>query len=246
MSGKPLTALVTGADHGLGACLVGVLAERGYFVFAGRRVQEHDEIDDIAARHAGRIVRVPLDVSSDSSVADAVLRVKREADGIDLLFNSAGVLGDITSTIPGPVDFADVISTYNVNAVGPLRVMNAFFSLFLAGTAKIAVSVSSESGSVGTCGRQDWYAYCMSKSALNMASALVHNRLRSFGGRVIVVHPGWMRTWMRGSLDLKAEIAPEEAARGIMGIVERALSGEKIFGGPQPAFLDYRGVPMNW
>jgi NAD(P)-dependent dehydrogenase (short-subunit alcohol dehydrogenase family) len=246
MIGRDHAALVTGADHGLGAALSGALAERGCRVFAGRHGMGRDRIDELSDMFKGLIIPVPMDVSSDKSVAEGAGLIARATDRIDLIFNNAGVLGATDPVIPGRLDFDDILSTYNVNAVGPLRVINAVYRLLAAGQTRIAVSVSSEAGSVGTCGRRDGYGYCMSKAGLNMASALVHNLLRPIGGVVIVVHPGWMRTWMRGARDEEAPITPERSAEGILKIVERAMAGEEIFRGAQPAFLDCQGRPMPW
>jgi NAD(P)-dependent dehydrogenase (short-subunit alcohol dehydrogenase family) len=240
------TALVTGADHGLGAALSGALAERGCTVFAGRYRTAPDRLDEILERHPKRIIPLALDVSSNESVLHALENVAGQVSRIDLLINNAAILGRIEPTIPGPVDFDDVLGAYNVNAVGPLRMVNAFFPSLLAGGVKIVVNISSEAGSVGTCGRDGWYAYCMSKSALNMASALIHNRIRPLGGKVIVVHPGWMKTWMRGALDMEADLFPEQSAAGILALIDRALAGDPIFGGERPAFIDVNGIRMPW
>jgi NAD(P)-dependent dehydrogenase (short-subunit alcohol dehydrogenase family) len=58
----------------------------------------------------------------------------------------------------------------NVNSVGPLRVARAFLPLLQAGDRRICF-VSSEAGSIAMCNRDAFSGYCMSKTALNMASA---------------------------------------------------------------------------
>ncbi len=255
---KGKTALVTGADRGLGAALCGALAARGCAVFAGlyqdgsnaaggRNGPLPDRGDGPASdARAGRIIPVPLDVTSRSSVEAAAAFAAEKTDGIDVLINNAGVLGDIESRLMGEIDYQDILSVYSLNAVGPLRVINAFSRLLLAGETRVVVNISSEAGSVSGCTREGWFAYCMSKSALNMLSAIVHNAVRPHGGKVLNVHPGWMRTWMRGHLDSEATESAEESAEGIAGLIERAAGGDPAFTGKTPAYVDYRGRPMSW
>jgi NAD(P)-dependent dehydrogenase (short-subunit alcohol dehydrogenase family) len=135
---------------------------------------------------------------------------------------------------------------YDVNALGPLRVAGAFLPLLRGGRTRIVVNVSSEAGSIAGCGRDSWYGYCMSKAALNMASALMHNTLRPLGGCVVVVHPGWVRTWMRGHLDEDADLSPAESAAGIIEQIDRARRGDALFRQERPAFIDWKGDTLPW
>jgi NAD(P)-dependent dehydrogenase (short-subunit alcohol dehydrogenase family) len=239
-----LKVFVTGCGRGVGAALAQALHERGAFVFAGFHPRETGPSDP--PQQADRLVPVPIDVADTASVVAAADFVGSRTRGVDLLLNVAGVLGDITTTLPGILDENDMHRTYDVNAVGPLRVVNAFYSLLLAGRTRLVVSISSEAGSISTCTRTGWFAYCMSKAALNMASAIMHNTLRPVGGRVIVMHPGWVRTWMRGTLDTAADLSPREAAEGVLSQVDRALADPLVFAGERPAFIDEEGEPLSW
>jgi NAD(P)-dependent dehydrogenase (short-subunit alcohol dehydrogenase family) len=239
-------AFVTGADRGLGASLAAALLARGCRVFAGRLSSNSGALEALAGRFADKLLIVPLDIASDESVARAARRAGEAADRIDILINNAAILGDIESRLGGSIDFPDILRVFDVNAVGPLRVTNALAGLLLAGDSRLVVNISSESGSIGLCSRDGWFAYYMSKSALNMQSALVHNDLRPRGGKVVVIHPGWMRTWMRGALDSAAPNSPDQSAEGIIAIIERAMSGDPAFSADRPAYLDFQGKPLPW
>jgi NAD(P)-dependent dehydrogenase (short-subunit alcohol dehydrogenase family) len=239
-----VTVFLTGCGRGVGAALAEGLRDRGASVFAGFHPGETGLSDPPRPGH--RLVPVPIDVSDTASVLTAADLVGSRTRSLDLLLNVAGVLGDITTSVPGILDEQDMHRTYDVNAVGPLRVINAFFPLLLAGRTRLVVSISSEAGSISPCTRTGWFAYCMSKAALNMASAIVHNTLRPLGGRVIVMHPGWVRTWMRGTLDAAADLSPREAAEGILSQVDRALADPGLFAGERPAFINPRGEPLPW
>jgi NAD(P)-dependent dehydrogenase (short-subunit alcohol dehydrogenase family) len=115
---------------------------------------------------------------------------------------------------------------YNVNALGPLRVVEAFLPLTDRSEFKRLCFVSSEAGSINRCARTGWYGYNMSKTALNMAVKLLFNRLRPEGYTFRVYHPGWMRTYMRGAKSTEATLEPEEAAVPALAYILRNRAGE--------------------
>ncbi|RUS45114.1 SDR family oxidoreductase [Cohnella sp. AR92] len=235
-------ACVTGADHGLGLAFAEGLLERGYSVVAGRYAAGEGALGRLAEKHPDRLTLVPLDIASDGSVAAAAAHIRGLTDRLDLLINNASILGDIHAKATDPLNFEEMQKVYNVNALGALRVTNALVPLVLRSEDKLVVNISSEAGSIGSCWRDSWFAYCMSKAALNMQSALVHNELKPSGGQVMVFHPGHVRTYMRGTLDETGSLTPAESAGSILGWVAR----HKEFMGEKPVFLDYRGEALDW
>ena len=233
---------VTGADRGIGLELVKGLLGQGYRVFAGRYLTDYSGLEELRSIHGNKLALLDLDVSEEESVERAVEAMKASAGRLDLLVNNAAILGDIVNGIGDELDFAQIEEVFRVNAVGPLRMSNALYPLLLAGEEKLIVNISSEAGSIGDCYRESWFGYCMSKSALNMQSALIHNRLRKCGGQVLVIHPGWVQTWMQGKLDAQAAITPEQSATAIcQRMAERAM-----FLGDAPAYIDYKGARLPW
>src|SRR6266542_2380991 len=128
-------ALVTGASRGIGRALVADLAGRGLEVVAtARRV---DDLTDLPAAQ-----RLPLDVTSDSSVAAAV----RAAGRIDVLVNNAAVsVAAPVEDTPAPV----ALAMFDTNVVGPLRLISAFLPGMRERGGGMVVNVSSEAGPVG-------------------------------------------------------------------------------------------------
>ncbi len=60
--------------------------------------------------------------------------------------------------------------------------------------------------------RTAWYAYCMSKAALNMGVKLMFNHLHPEGYTFRLYHPGWVRSYMGGQKNTEADLEPEVAA----------------------------------
>jgi NAD(P)-dependent dehydrogenase (short-subunit alcohol dehydrogenase family) len=183
-----------------------------------------------------------LDIGNEDSVVAAKEVILKYTDHLDLLINNAAVLGDIQATVHDLIDLQEIQEVFNINTLGPLRVTQALLPLLLKGERKLIANISSEAGSIGSCGRNSWYAYCMSKSALNMQSQLIHNGIKELGGQVLVIHPGWVQSYMQGQLDKDATLTPEQSATQI---VQLLLRSEK-FKGEQAVFVDYKGQVLSW
>ncbi|WP_197035551.1 SDR family NAD(P)-dependent oxidoreductase [Paenibacillus sp. UNC451MF] len=207
------TALVTGADRGLGLSLTKQLAERGWRVFAGSYLPDWPELTELSALYGDSITIVNLDIASDESVQQALGKVKLHAAHLDAVIHNAGVSSPLNDrTIKQNPDYDDMLRVYNVNAVGMLRVTSAFLPLTNAGELKRLCIVSSEAGSISRSRRESWYGYCMSKAALNMGVKLLFNILQPQGYTFRLFHPGWMKTYMSGHKNTIAELEPDDVA----------------------------------
>ncbi|NGZ76728.1 SDR family NAD(P)-dependent oxidoreductase [Saccharibacillus alkalitolerans] len=206
-------AVVTGADRGLGLALAEGLLARGWRVFAGSYLPDWPQLRELEQRYPGTLIILPLDVSSDSSVLAAAAAVEERTRSIDLLINNAGVITDKNEdSIRVPQDYDEMIRLYQVNSLGPVRTSEAFHPLLERGELKRICFVSSEAGSIGKAERTAWFAYCMSKAALNRGVRTLFDRLRPDGYTFRLYHPGWMRTYMSGEKNNEAELEPSESA----------------------------------
>jgi NAD(P)-dependent dehydrogenase (short-subunit alcohol dehydrogenase family) len=235
-------AFVTGTDHGLGFELVKILLTKGYTVFAGCYSNMFHGYQDLSRDYNKTLHLLHLDVSDTDSVKSAKASILKVTDKLDLLINNAAVLGDINLTIEDEIDFEELEHVIKVNTLGTLKVTNAMFPLLLKSEDKLIVTISSEAGSIRDCQRNSWFGYCMSKSALNMESVLVQNQFKNYNGQVMVIHPGWMQTYMRGVLDENAELTPEYSAECIMNLIQN----REQYRSDKAVYLDYLGNKMNW
>jgi NAD(P)-dependent dehydrogenase (short-subunit alcohol dehydrogenase family) len=205
-------ALITGADRGLGLALTAELLERGWTVVAGQYM-DWPVLGELAAKFATTLHIVPLDVSKDESVKAAAGRATEVVSHVDLLISNAAIfLSAEVESIRDAPSYDGIIDEFNVNAVGSLRVMDAFLPLLDKGELKRLCFVSSEAGSIAASTRTGWFGYCMSKCALNIAVKNLSNDLIPQGYSFRLYYPGWMRTYMRGTLDTAAQLEPEEGA----------------------------------
>src|ERR1051325_2421863 len=207
------TVFVTGADRGLGFALCAELLKQDWQVFAGQFMPEWTQLATLANQYPQTLHIVPLDARSEESVHAAAQTVAALTDHIDILINNAGVHSATEGhTIREAQDYAEMHRLYDVNALGAIRVVQAFLPLTDRGDPKRLCFVSSEAGSITRAQRKAWFGYCMSKAALNMGVKILFNDLRPQGYTFRVYHPGWIRSYMSGEKNMEATLEPEEAA----------------------------------
>jgi len=230
-----MAVIVTGANRGIGLGLVRQLAARGgELVAATRDPDRATELAALAEQSDGRLRVLACDVADDDSVRRFAGEVGEVA--VELLVNNAGVYGGATQSIDG-IDFADAVTTYQVNALGPLRVTLALLpNLRRAANAKV-VHVTSGMGSIGDNGSGSFYAYRMSKAALNMAAKTLANDLRGDGVTCAVINPGWVRTDMGGP---SAAITVDESVTGMLREIDALTLAET------GTFRDWKGGTYPW
>ncbi len=236
------TAFVTGADRGLGLALCQGLLDRGWRVFAGQNMPEWQQLSELRQAHPEALTLVALDVRSAESARAAAAAVASASPGLDLLINNAGV-NSPTSPHPirEPQDYAEMQRMYDINALGPVRVVEAFLPLMEASAMKRLCFVSSEAGSIGRAERVSWFGYTMSKAALNMATRILFNDLRRNGYTFRVYHPGWVRSYISGVKNNEADLEPEEAAVPALAYFLDAHIDEDTL-----ALRDYQGQEWPW
>ncbi len=218
------TAVVTGANRGIGLELCRALSERGWHVIAACRKTS-------AALDALDVVVVPeVDVSSNDTMA--TLAKSTEGTSIDLLINCAGIL---QSNSLDSLDFDSMRAQFEVNSLGPLRVTTALLPMLHKGS-KIAI-ITSRMGSVADNTSGGQYGYRMSKCAVNIAGSSLAVDLKPRGIAVALLHPGYVRTEMTGGNGLMD--APE-SAKGLLARIDE-LTLERSGG-----FWHSNGEELDW
>jgi NAD(P)-dependent dehydrogenase (short-subunit alcohol dehydrogenase family) len=189
------TALVTGANKGIGFEVVRELARLGLRVFLGARNANAGRAAAEKLKSEGDVVFLQIDVSDEKSIRAAADEFSGQADRLDVLVNNAGILLDedkdaLTLT---PAIFENTLRT---NTLGPWLVAQTFVPLLKKSGEPRIVNVSSGGGQLED-GADGWApAYCVSKTALNGVTVQLAAALPKFA--VNSVCPGWVRTDMGG------------------------------------------------
>jgi NAD(P)-dependent dehydrogenase (short-subunit alcohol dehydrogenase family) len=232
------TVVITGANRGLGLALATKFLQESFQVWVGTRKPART-LENLVKSFPQTACIITLDVTDMDSVRQAARCVADRVSGLDILINNAAIFPAEGASSLEELDLTDthLQRTMDANALGPLRVTQQFLSLLRQSRRKLIINVSSEAGSIGDCGRQSQFAYCMSKAALNMQSKILQNDLGPKGFKVLAVHPGWIQTDMGGP---GADIHPDVAAAGIFRLATRAWNPN------DEIYLDYEGNPLRW
>lgn len=229
------TVLITGANRGIGLEHVRAFATRGYRVFATAR--DPDQAQDLHVLEAAHGSRITV-LAYDASDAGAPSRVRAAVGDIplDLVLANAGAMGGKAQSF-GSVDVDDVLQLVRVNAVAPLKLIEALADNIARSNAKLVAFQSSQMGSIGDNSSGGYYAYRMSKTALNMVAKGVASDLRPRGVIAVALHPGWVKTRMGG--------------QGAPVTVQQSVAGQqKLFDRLTPAdsghFFNYDGKEIPW
>ena len=196
--------VITGADRGIGFALTEIFLKNGYTVYDGQFMPTWHQLADLQQQYPDRLHIVPLNVGDDQSVKEAARSIGALTGQVDYLINCAGIF-------PLVDDAPAFSSAFQVNSLGPLRVIEQFLPLMQTGTKKLC-TFSSETGVIPLMQRTKDFSYCVSKSALNMAMHMLFQQLRPEGYTFRLFHPGWVKTYMYGTKSTVGDFEPEEAA----------------------------------
>jgi NAD(P)-dependent dehydrogenase (short-subunit alcohol dehydrogenase family) len=211
--------LVTGANRGIGLALCKQYKDMGYQVIATCRSRS-EALEALENDGSGIELIEGVDVSKVTGIQ--ALQEQLNERHIDILINNAGILRSQTLN---RLDFEEIIEQFQVNTLGPLRIVDALRNNLCSG-GKIAM-ITSRMGSIedNTSGGQ--YGYRMSKSALNAASKSLALDLQPRGIALAILHPGYVQTEM---VNFGGEIAADVAAeRLVQRIAELNLENSGTF-----------------
>lgn len=213
--------LVVGADRGIAHAMSRHLHERGDDVVAAC-VGDGADLAGL-----GIAVEPGVDVTSDEAVAGLRKRLDERGVRLDWLVHVAGIMHlDTLDT----VDLDDARRQFEVNTLGPLRVVRELRGLLDTG-AKVGI-LTSRVGSLGDNSSGGDYAYRISKAAANMVALNLHHDLSRHGVMVQALHPGMVRTHLLDVIDpdqmqryAAAFAPPEQAAAQLVAVLD-ALTPE--------------------
>ncbi|GAA0347506.1 SDR family oxidoreductase [Streptomyces blastmyceticus] len=233
------TALVTGANKGIGKDIARLLAAEGFTVYVGSRDPGRGKraVEEIGA--GARLL--VLDVTDPDGIAQAAAQVDR----LDVLVNNAGIAPSLAPPADTPVE--EFRLAYETNVFGVVAVTNAFLPALRRSPHPRIVNISSGTGSLTwsthpnpqfTPGSGGGAAYRSSKAALNALTIFYAQTLDEDGFKVNALAPGLRAT------DLNARAAaggdPAEAAQGALRL---ALLPDD---GPTGGFFSWDGTPVPW
>lgn len=229
-------SLITGGNSGIGYEVGRQLSKEGMIVYLGSRDPEKGITAAAELSSAGDVRPIHLDLTNEATLRSAVNQIEREQGRLDLLVNNAGI------ALPG--DTPETIAiVFQTNLHGPVLLTQLCVPLLRKSAAGRVVNVSSSAGrfsfmagdSVKWDPEKLFYAYPVSKAALNAATVLLANALAQEGIPVNACCPGMVAT----KLSRMQGKSPAEGAAIIVSVAKTSVAG------PTGGFFDKTG-PIDW
>jgi NAD(P)-dependent dehydrogenase (short-subunit alcohol dehydrogenase family) len=234
------TAVVTGANKGIGKHIAQLLAAEGFTVYVG-------------ARDAGRGQRAVEEIGAgarllvlDVSDPDGVVKAAAQVDRLDVLVNNAGAA--LSLAPPAETDVEEFRRTYETNVFGAVAVTNAFLPTLRRAPHPRIVNISSGTASLTwstnpnpqfTPGSGSAAAYRSSKAALNALTVFYAQTLADEGFKVNALAPGARAT----DLTPRAAALGGDPVEAAQGAVRLALLSDD---GPTGGFFSWDGTLVPW
>jgi NAD(P)-dependent dehydrogenase (short-subunit alcohol dehydrogenase family) len=263
MSQDQGTILITGSNRGIGLEFVKQYIKHNWTVIATcRKPSEADELQNLAKLNDNISV-----LSADITQQESIDSLSRELDNqpIDILINNAAYLGPPDPQKFGDIDYGLFTKSFEVNAIGPIRITEKLIDNVRAGEMKKIIFLGSAAGSIAQIAPPvTLYSYRSSKAALHLAVHNLYHELATEDIMVSLINPGLVDT--RGFLDLQPnDPIPEELTKMVPEPLIRMIQEGKIpmittyesvtqmmsyidalTAETKPLFVNCDGTPMPW
>jgi NAD(P)-dependent dehydrogenase (short-subunit alcohol dehydrogenase family) len=239
LPGKP-TVLITGSNRGIGFEFVKQFTERGWNVIATvRKPEKAEELNALAREHKSITVE-QLDVTDHVRI-DA-LAAQYKSQSIDILLNNAGLTPKYKTAFNPleSIDFDIALESLKVNAIGPLKMCQAFMDHVAASVQKKIIVISSKAGSISESPKTPmFYSYRASKAALNMYMYTLSFETPKKNVILTLLSPGQVNTTV--GRKIPNAIETEESVSKMMKVIEALTPKDN------GKFLSYEdGAEVGW
>ena len=236
---KGEVALVTGASRGIGAAIADELAAQGATVYGTATSESGAEaISQRLAPHGGQ-GRV-LDVNAPGAIEALVEAIGKEAGGLSILVNNAGITRDNLLLRMKDEDWQAILDT---NLTSVFRSCKAAMRGMMKARRGRIVNIASVIGVTGNAGQAN---YAAAKAGIIAFSKSLAKEIGSRGVTVNVVAPGFIDTDMTRDL-------PEDAKSAMLGQIALGRFGEPadiaravaFLAGPSAAYITGETLHVN-
>lgn len=239
MSLKGKTAIISGADRGIGHAIALELAGEGVNIAFNyfRNKQAAEELEKALAAKKVKAKASQVDIRDYAAVNDWVKKTKEEFGGLDIVVNNAGIINDKALMSMTREDWQGVIDT---NLGGCFNLTQSCIIGLLKQQSGNIVNISSVTGVTGQASQTN---YAASKAGIIGFTKSLAKETARYNIRVNAVAPGFIETDMvkglkdayREKVLAKIPLArfgrPEEVAKAVRFLVSdesQFITGQTI------------------
>lgn len=187
------TALVTGANRGIGHEIAKQLVAKGFHVIAVGR--DRQKLEQAAKDFDGKVEARVCDISSLSDCRALASFLRDKMGQLDVLVNNAGVMGNTKAL---DFDMEQMRSVLDINLMGAIHLTGAVWPLLIKSKDARVINVSSGMGELGDMTLGGYAPYRLSKWSLNGWTMLMAGEAPD-NVRINAMCPGWVQTDMGGA-----------------------------------------------
>lgn len=202
------TAIVTGANRGIGLATVRMLASNGADVWACARTKNDEfenKINEFALESKTSISPIYFDVTDENAIKEGIKKVAECTKTIDVLVNNAGIS---IEKLFGMTPLSDIRNTMETNFISQINISRLVSRYMMKNHSGSIINIASVAG---VARRSGGLAYGSSKSAVIFATRIMALELGNYGIRVNSISPGFISTdmWDKRNDEIKEKIIKE-------------------------------------
>ena len=234
------TVFITGSNRNIGLEFVKQFSENNWNVIATARNPEEAKELQIIATEQDNVVIEQLDVTDHEQIESLAEKYKDQP--IDILLSNAALTPRYKSAfkkIKG-VDFDIARSSFEINVLGPLKLIQSFMPNVEKSQGKKIIALSSKVGSFSERPKIPFmYSYSISKAALNSLLYSLSFESKRKNIVVVAISPGMVNT--TPGMKLPGAIETEESVTKMMQVIDDLTMADNGH------FIDYEdGRRLAW
>lgn len=214
------SALITGANKGIGFETAKQLLQKGFYVYIGCRNLENgmQAVEKLKAENLTNVEAIQIDVTDNNSVKNARMEIGSKTDHLDVLINNAGISGGFVQPALS-ITLEQFQTVFATNLFGVASVTQTFIDLLRNSPNPRIVNVTTAMASLSLAAditspsyNYKLAVYQSSKAALNMYTIALAQELQNTAFKVNMVCPGYTQTDFTGH---QGTSTPDESGKRI-------------------------------